>query len=182
MKVNTSRIIALIAGISIVVWLAVLQGVSDGQGDKITVFAGYTLSDYGYFLICGAVAASAMIIPGVSGSFILILLGAYWTVLGALSGFFKLLLNNGFSDEVSSRFMILSSLGIGVVAGILGFSRIMSWALKKYPAVTMYTILGLIIGSFYQIYPGFEFNLNGLGAIITLLTGLIVSLKFAKYD
>ena len=76
--------------------------------------------------------------------------------------------------------MILAFLGIGVVAGILGFSRIMSWALKKYPASTMYAILGLIIGSFYQIYPGFEFNLNGFGALVTLIIGLFVSLKFAK--
>jgi putative membrane protein len=182
MKINTSRITALLVGIGVVIWLALLQGGAEGQGAKISVFAGYSPADYGYFLICGVVAASAMIIPGVSGSFILILLGVYWTVLGALSGFFKLLLNDGFSDEVSTRFLILSSLGIGVVAGILGFSRVMSWALKKYPAVTMYVILGLIIGSFYQIYPGFEFNLNGLGAIFTLAVGLIVSLKFAKYD
>jgi len=99
-----------------------------------------------------------------------------------LSGLFNLLFNDGFSDEVMTRLMILGFLTVGVIAGILGFSRVMSWALKKYPAVTMYGILGLIIGSFYQIYPGFELTLNGLGAIVTLIIGLLVSLKFAKYD
>jgi len=182
MKVNLKRIAALIIGIAAVVWLAILQGVSGTEGSKITEFGGYSTLDYGYFVLCGAIASSAMIIPGVSGSFILILLGIYWTVLGALSGFFNLLINNGLSDEVFARLMIIGFLGIGVVIGILGFSRIMSWALKKQPATTMYAILGLIIGSFYQIYPGFEFSLNGFGAITTLVIGLVVSLKFAKYD
>jgi len=181
MKINIQRTIALIMGIVVVIWLAVLQsGASDGS--KITEFGSYALIDYAYFLLCGIIAASAMIIPGVSGSFILILLGAYWTVLGALNGLFGLIFQSGFSDEVIARLLILGFLGAGVVAGILGFSRIMSWALKKHPAVTMYAILGLIIGSFYQIYPGFEVNLNGLGAVVTLVIGLIISLKFAKYD
>ena len=78
------------------------------------------------------------------------------------------------------RGLILGSVGIGTVIGILGFSKIMSWALKHHPAVTMYAILGLIIGSFYQIYPGFEFSLNGFGAIITLIFGLALALKFSK--
>jgi putative membrane protein len=77
-----------------------------------------------------------------------------------------------------TRLFILGSLGIGIVIGILVISRIMSWALKKYPAPTMYAILGLIFGSLYQIYPGFEFNWNGVMAIITLVIGLVVSLKF----
>jgi len=180
MKIDLGRLLSLILGIILVVWLAILQGDSAEAGSKISEFNSYSLWDYGYFLVCGAIAASAMIVPGVSGSFILILLGIYWTVLGSLSGLFQLILADGFSDEVITRFAILSSLGIGVVAGILGFSRIMSWALRRYPAITMYGILGLIIGSFYQIYPGFVFNLNGLGAVITLLIGLFISLKFAK--
>lgn len=181
MKIKTNRVIALVLGIAVVVWLALLQGGAE-EGAKAVHFTGYMLTDYGYFLLSGAIAASAMIIPGVSGSFILILLGIYWTVLGALSGLFELIFNSGFTDEVVARIMILGSLGIGVITGILGFSKIMSWALKKYAAITMYVILGLIIGSFYQIYPGFEFNLNGLGAVLTLVIGLVVSLKFAKAE
>ena len=182
MKINVSRFMALMIGIIVVVWLALLQSGSAADGSKIMDFHNYSALDFGYFLVCGIIAASAMIIPGVSGSFILILLGAYWTVLGALSGLFNLLFQNGFSNEVISRLLILGFLGVGVVVGILGFSRIMSWALKKFPAVTMYAILGLIIGSFYQIYPGFEISLNGLAAIGTLTAGLLISLKFAKYD
>jgi putative membrane protein len=42
----------------------------------------------------------------------------------------------------------------------------------------MYAILGLIIGSIYQIYPGFEFNLNGILAVVTFIIGVIISIKF----
>jgi putative membrane protein len=182
MKISATRTAALLAGIGVVVWLTILQGDQSAATHKISDFSHYTLINYSYFLLCGILAASAMIIPGVSGSFILILLGVYWTVLGSLSGITELFIENGFSQQVTDRGLILGSLGFGVVIGILGFSKIMSWALKHYPAVTMYSILGLIIGSFYQIYPGFEFSLNGAGAIVTLIIGLVISLKFSKQE
>ncbi len=182
MKMSTSRVVSFLIGMGAVIILAMLQS---GSGSAETAhvaseFSNYTLWDFAYFLFCGIIAASAMIIPGVSGSFLLILLGVYWTVLGALSGLTNLILTTGISSEVISRGLILGSLGVGVVIGILGFSRFMSWALKHYPAITMYAILGLIIGSFYQIYPGFELTLNGLGALFSLTIGLLISLWFAK--
>ena len=178
MKINSSRTISLLIGVAAVVALAIIQG-DNKQEHVITTFAGFYFWDYVYFLVCGVIAASAMIIPGVSGSFILILLGAYWTVLSALSGLPKLILKEGLTEEILYRGYIILWLGVGVIIGILGFSRVMDWALKKHPAITMYSILGLIIGSFYQIYPGFEFSLNGLGAIATCIIGLVISLKFA---
>ncbi len=180
MKFTKSRTVAFIFGMGAVIILAIVQSGSAGTNEVVNDFSGHDVWNYTYFLFCGIIASSAMIIPGVSGSFILILLGTYWTVLGALNGLTKIVLSSGLSEEVISRGLILGSLGVGVVLGILGFSKFMSWALKHHPAVTMYAILGLIIGSFYQIYPGFEFTLNGLGAVITLILGLVISLKFSK--
>ena len=131
--------------------------------------------------MCGAIAASAMIIPGVSGSFILILLGIYWIVLSALSGIFPLILNifkDGLADELVVRVLILSSLGAGVILGILVISRVMDYALKKFPAITMYFILGLIIGSIYQLFPGFALNMLGLMSVATFFAGMVISLTF----
>ena len=129
-------------------------------------------------MVCGIISASAMIMPGISGSFILLLLGAYWVVIKSLSGFISVLLSEGFSNEMNTYLAILLSLGIGIIIGILSFAKVMSWALKKYPAVTMYAILGLIIGSIYQIYPGFLFNLRGVFSLFTLVLGIIISLRF----
>jgi len=182
MKFNLKRGLAFLFGMGGVIVLAILQSGSGSVETTVVAdqFSGYNIWNYAYFLLCGILASSAMIIPGVSGSFILILLGVYWTVLGALNGLTKIILSSGISEEVISRGLILGSLGIGVVIGILGFSKIMSWALKHHPAVTMYAILGLIVGSFYQIYPGFEFTVIGLGAVGTFIIGLVVSLRFAK--
>ena len=102
----------------------------------------------------------------------------FYVVLASISGLTTILFQEGLTGEMITRLFILGSLGIGVVIGILVISRIMSWALKKYPAPTMYAILGLIFGSLYQIYPGFEFNWNGLIAVITLILGVVISMKF----
>ena len=177
MKVNISRSIAFLIGLIFVVILALMQ--NDGNTQDTTIdFNSFVTTDYIYFLFCGMISASAMIVPGVSGSFILILLGVYWTVLGSLSGLTTILFHDGLTPEMIARLFILGSLGIGIVIGILGISRLMSWALKNYPAPTMYAILGLIFGSLYQIYPGFEFTMMGLIALVTLSIGIVISLKF----
>lgn len=177
MSINLIRTISAMVGIVLVVILAIYQ---EGSSTRAQTFeyTQYNIWSYIYFIFCGMIAASAMIIPGLSGSFLLLLLGVYRTVLDSISGITDLILNRGLNEEVKIRIFIIASLGVGVVIGILGFARIMSWALKHFPAVTMYFILGLLIGSIYQIYPGFEFNLNGLGAVLTFTGGFILSLFF----
>lgn len=178
MKINYSRFFSFFIGASIVVLLALLQ--TSAEQSEVFDYTQISLATYLYFALCGAIASSAMIVPGISGSFVLILLGVYWTVLSSLSGLTDTLLTAGLTPEMRVRLTILGTLGIGIVIGILGFAKFMSWALKHYPAITMYAILGLIVGSFYQIYPGFEFTSNGIGAIITFIIGTLISLRFGK--
>jgi putative membrane protein len=177
MNLSSTRVIAFFIGLVAVIALALMQHGSGGETAGAEI-ASLSIGDYMYFIFSGAIAASAMIIPGVSGSFILILLGVYWKVLGALSGLTSTLLSDGFTAEMITKVAVLGSLFIGVVIGILIFSRVMSWALKHYPAVTMYMILGLIVGSIYQIFPGFEMSLQGIISLVTLAIGIVISLKF----
>jgi len=181
MQIKSNRIIAFLGGLIIVVALAQLQG-SEGvvQGATSQELLRLNWSNYLYFVFSGAVAASAMIIPGLSGSFILILLGVYRTVLDSLSQISKIRTLEAFTPEIKVQIGIIITLAIGVVGGILGFSRLMNWALKHYPALMMYFILGLIIGSLYQIYPGFEFSLQGGAAVISLFIGLLIAIRFGK--
>ncbi|MGD9486881.1 MAG: DUF368 domain-containing protein [Calditrichaceae bacterium] len=180
MKPNLSRIIVFLAGLILVVILALQQNDPTVAKNAVFDYTAYGLSDYIYYLFSGAVAASAMIIPGISGSFILILLGSYWVVLSSLNDLTTILVESGLTPEMTVRLSILGFLGAGVVIGIFGFSKLMSIALKKAPALTMYAILGLIIGSLYQIYPGFKINMDGFGAIITFTAGILISLKFGE--
>jgi putative membrane protein len=177
MRIRPGRSLSFVIGLALVVFLALMQG-GTGAESQTTDMSGFGIANYLYFFLCGAIAASAMIIPGVSGSFILLLLGVYWTVLGALSGLTSIIVNSGFTPELITRILILSALGVGVVLGILVISRVMDYALKNFPALTMYFILGLIIGSIYQLYPGFSINIIGLVSVITFAAGMIISLSF----
>ncbi|WP_019604693.1 DUF368 domain-containing protein [Teredinibacter turnerae] len=86
----------------------------------------------------GFVAICAMILPGISGSFILLLVGLYPVVLGAISDL----------DLVA-----LASLGAGCVAGLLVFSRFLSWLLDSYHQLTLATLIGFLIGSLNVTWP-----------------------------
>ena len=179
MRPEFKRIISFLAGLIAVIILALMQHKSGGEASGVEILS-LGVSDYIYFIFSGTIAASAMIIPGVSGSFILILLGVYWIVLDALSGLTSTLLDSGFTPEMIEKISILGFLLIGIIIGIFICSKIMSWALKNYPSITMYLILGLIVGSIYQIFPGFTTDFQGLLAVITLVIGTIISLKFGE--
>jgi putative membrane protein len=91
-----------------------------------------------FIYLCGAVAICAMILPGISGSFILVLLGKYQYVLDAV----------GRLDVV-----VLGVFTAGTATGIIFFVRILSWLLNKYHQLTMAGLTGLMIGSLRKIWP-----------------------------
>jgi len=84
----------------------------------------------------GMVSASAMVVPGISGSFLLIMLGYYTTV---------------FSSVVSLDFLLLVPFGLGAVLGIWIASRLMSWLFKKVPDLAYGVIFGLVLGSLFPL-------------------------------
>jgi putative membrane protein len=178
MKISWKRSGVFVTGVVLVVVLALIQGEGTTRTGSAINFSALSATQIIYVGFCGVISASAMIVPGVSGSFLLILLGIYFDVLAALSGLTTILFSEGLTTEMTGRLTLLASLGVGIVIGILVIARIMSWALKHFPAATMFFILGLIIGSLYQIYPGFELTWIGLISLCTAGIGLVISLKF----
>ncbi len=94
---------------------------------------------------CGAIAISALILPGVSGSFILLLLGMYTVVRGAAE---ELMLN-----QSSESIMIILAFIVGCVIGLVSFSRVLSYAFKHYKNSTLGILTGFMIGSLRKIWP-----------------------------
>ncbi len=88
--------------------------------------------------LSATVAITAMILPGISGSFLLLILGQYAFVLGAVKAF----------DVIT-----LLPFGAGIVAGITGFARILSWLLHHYHQLTITLLVGFMIGSLRKIWP-----------------------------
>lgn len=91
-----------------------------------------------FLFASGFIAICAMILPGISGSFILVLLGKYETVLGAVN---------------NREFDVLLVVAAGATVGILTFARLLSWLLHRFHDITVATLIGLMIGSLRKIWP-----------------------------
>jgi len=96
--------------------------------------------------LCGMIAISALMLPGISGSFILLLLGMYSTVIGSLKEFLS---NPGINQELK----IISVFALGCLIGMTLFSRVLSFTFKKYFHSTMALMIGVLIGSLNKLWP-----------------------------
>lgn len=134
-----------------------------------------------YLLVISVVAAAAMIMPGLSGSLVLLILGGYETVINAVN---------------EMNIMVLIPVGIGIILGILLCAKVITLCLKKWQRGTYAVILGLIVGSFYAIWPretvdsvtgeitgaSFEFNSTGIIAIVIGIIGILLPLSMELID
>ncbi|MCJ1656833.1 DUF368 domain-containing protein [Staphylococcus sp. NRL 21/187] len=119
-----------------------------------------------YFL-AGVCASSAMLLPGISGSFMLLVFGTYGTIMLAIADLVKLNFDG---------LPILLIVGLGVIVGFLLSSRIIRYFLHHHFVMTFALITGLVIGSIYAVFPGLPSNsIEWIMSIITLILGFIAS-------
>lgn len=105
----------------------------------ITVATPAETPSYLWFIfLCGAIAICAMILPGISGSFILVLLGKYFFIMDAVK---------------TLDLVIIAVFGAGAVVGITSFSRILSYALKHVRNITLAVLSGFMLGSLNKVWP-----------------------------
>jgi putative membrane protein len=117
--------------------LALLVGVAAALAVALAPRSGFVEGNPGVFL-AGFIAICAMILPGISGSFILVLLGMYTTVLAAVKSF-------------DLGFLSLFALGAG--CGLLSFSRLLDWLLQRFRATTVALLTGFLFGSLAVVWP-----------------------------
>ncbi|MCB8961604.1 MAG: DUF368 domain-containing protein [Ardenticatenales bacterium] len=99
-----------------------------------------------FLFLSGALAICAMVLPGVSGAFVLVLLGKYQFVLGAVNQ----LTDGNFSGDALTTIV---SVGAGAAVGIVTFAQLFSWLFKRYHNMTVAILTGLMIGSLRKIWP-----------------------------
>lgn len=125
------------------------------------------------YFIAGVCASSAMLLPGISGSFILLLFGVYSTVTYSISEIVR------FNFEALP---VILMIGMGIVVGFLIASKVITYLLKHYTYLTYAAILGLVIGSLFSVFPGLpNQGLAWLASIITLLLGFIISFILGRF-
>ncbi len=126
----------------------------------------------------GILAAIAMIIPGISGSFIMVLLGIYPLVIHSISNISKCLLDLSNTSLIISTLSVLISLGLGIILGILIISKLISYLMDRFYSITYFIILGLIIGSVYGIFSSditYQSGVNAISIVIGIVTFLVGS-------
>jgi len=136
------NIIFTIIGIVIVSLITYFNPVSSEGGIDIS---NLNIGLFMYILVAGMISISAMVLPGISGSTLLLIFGLYVPIMTAIKEFLHL----NFSYTLP-----LVAFGIGVLIGIVGVIKLIKIALEKYRSKTIYLVIGLMIGSLYAVVMG----------------------------
>ena len=105
-----------------------------------------TPDDLWFIFLSGALAICAMILPGISGSFILLILGKYQYIMGVITNVVS-------GVDMGRNLLILGVFMVGAVVGILGFSKFLHWLLARWHRTTLIVLAGFIIGSLVKVWP-----------------------------
>ncbi len=125
-KIDVAAAVSFVVGAAVAFGLSVMNPATENTA-------------FWYLIICGAVAVCSMILPGLSGSFVLILMGNYQLIMIYAVSHFDM--------------KIIVPVAIGVVVGLLAFSHFLSWLLSRYARQTMAVLTGFIFGSLGTIWP-----------------------------
>ena len=99
-----------------------------------------------FIFLSGAIAICAMILPGISGSFILLILGKYQYIMGVITNLVS-------GVDLGRNLLIIGVFGIGAAVGILSFSKLLHWLLARWNKETLIVLAGFIIGSLVKVWP-----------------------------
>ena len=120
----------------------------------------------------GAIASASMLLPGISGSFVLMLFGYYKPIINSIRELTKF-------NNLMHNIIVLGFAGIGILLGIFIAARLIEWLLKKYEVKTYYGIIGFVIASIISIFITAVSNPIGtieiIVGILLLLTGILVA-------
>ena len=170
-KWNLQNIIGLILGAVIAFFITIL---SPSSGSESLL----------YIFFCGCIAICAMILPGISGSFILLLLGAYATVLGSITGILDGLKIKDW-DAIFSNLTLLIVFMLGCLVGLITFSRLLNYLFKKSKNLIIAVLTGFLVGSLNKIWPWketTEWRLNSHGESVPLIQKNISPSKFTDLN
>ncbi|MFU8806635.1 MAG: DUF368 domain-containing protein [Bradymonadaceae bacterium] len=103
-----------------------------------------------FVFFAGMIAICAMILPGISGSYLLLILGVYFFILNALKGAIKTLA--GGAIPISQGVFVVTFM-VGATIGLLSFARLLSYLLRRFPAITLGVLVGLMVGCLRGIWP-----------------------------
>ena len=166
-KKGAAGIVAFVAAFALVIFLQIL-----GEGNGQDAAISFSLVQVLILFVMGVIASATMVIPGVSGSMMLMLLGYYNPIVGSVSRMVDALLHFNMG-EILACCGVLVPFGIGVVIGIFAIAKLIEVLLKRYPGPTYCAILGLVAASPVAILMAMDFT------GVTLVSWLVGAALFA---
>lgn len=165
---KTKHYMMVIAGIAILIVITLMNNGDKHAGETLTLSTGLIIK----YFIAGMCASSAMLLPGISGSFMLLVFGVYGTVMLAIS------------EVVKLNFIglpILLAVGFGVLAGFIISSKIIQYFLTHHKLMTFALIIGFVVGSLFAVFPGLPTNIvMWFVSLVVFIIGFIVSLTLGR--
>jgi putative membrane protein len=135
-----------VAGFAAMAALALAQ--QSGAGEAGAAGTGFLL-----LFVAGLAGASAMILPGVSGGYLLLVLGQYVPILSGIDAFKEALKARDMAAAMEPALGVVLPVGLGVVAGVVGVSNLLKWLLARYEKATLGVLLGLLLGAVVGLWP-----------------------------
>ncbi|CAM3906697.1 DUF368 domain-containing protein [Flavobacterium cucumis] len=160
-------IIFLIIGIAISYYITIARPVSSPES-------------YWYLFLSGFIAIIAMILPGISGAFILLLMGSYETVIGTINTF-REGLTSANSEILIQALLKLGVFAIGAIIGLKSFSKILHWMFEHHKNTTLSLLVGFMIGSLNKVWPWkqvLETRINSHGEVVPYIDKSILPQNF----
>lgn len=160
---NVGTAIFLIVGAIVAYFLTTINPLA-GSSSPILVF------------FSGMIAISALILPGVSGSFILVLLGMYTVVFGAV---------RGLAEGHEGSLLIVACFGAGCLVGLALFAKLLTWTFKTYPNRTFALLTGFMIGSLNKLWPwrnAITTRVDSKGEIVPILEANVMPTHYTGLD
>lgn len=168
-KKSVSNISVFLVTFGIVILLAILQG-----ENNVVDFNRAGIFLYPALFLVGTIASATMIIPGVSGSFVLMLLGFYKPIINTISNLTSF-------RNIGSNLLILIPFGLGILIGIVLVAKLIEFLLKKFEVKTYYGILGFVMASILTLFKPLLGNpisiWQGLIGVFLLFLGSFVAYK-----
>lgn len=155
-------VLCAVMGFALLVFFNYLEGIFDKSSVEKMVLPDWTVKLAIRIFIAGFIGAIAMIVPGISGSLLMLMMGVYTIVITAIPALFV-------PETAFHALILLLPNGVGVLIGLVSGAKAISWLLKKFPHQVYAVIFGLICGSIIVIFPGFA----GFATVAGFVTSVI---------
>lgn len=174
-KTGFGSILAFAAFFVLVVGMAMM-----GEGVDTGADVSLSFGNMVKLFFAGIIAAATMVIPGVSGSMVMMIIGYYNTIIDTINGFINALSSFDIAGILACC-TVLVPFGIGAVVGVVVIAKFVEFVLKKYSQIAYWAIIGLIVASPFAILIMMEIGTSGvievLTGIVMLAVGFVIAMK-----